>query len=233
MRINVLQHVAFEDAAGIADWAASRGHRLAATRVFAGQPLPDLADFDFLAVMGGPMNIYEHDEYPWLADEKRLVRQAVDQEKTVLGVCLGAQLLADVLGGAVRQGVRQEVGWLPVSSTPEAFGHRLFKGFPAVYTPFHWHGDTFSIPHGAARIAESEACLNQAFALGERVAGLQFHLEATPASMERLIAHCGHQLVAGPYVQSAEQMRAGLCNADLAGRLLATLLDRLAEATPA
>lgn len=234
MRVQVLQHVDFEDAAGIADWAARRGHGVAATRLFAGDPLPGLKDFDFLAVMGGPMNIYEHLEHPWLEQEKLFLRRAVDADKAVLGVCLGAQLLADVLGGAVRQGVYKEIGWLPVRSTPEGYGHTLIKGFPAAYVPLHWHGDTFSIPPGAVRLAESEACPNQAFALGERVAGLQFHLETTAASLERLMAHCGSELAeGGPYVQQPEQLRAGLSNTEQTHRLLALLLDRMAEGAPA
>lgn len=229
MRVQVLQHVDFEDAAGIADWAAARGHGVAATRLFAGEALPGLADFDFLAVMGGPMNIYEHLEHPWLEQEKRFLRSAVDAGKAVLGVCLGAQLLADVLGGSVRQAVHREIGWLPVRSTPEAYANPLFTGFPAAYPAFHWHGDTFSIPPGAVRVAESEACPNQAFVLGARVAGLQFHLETTAQSLERLAAHCGDELAAGgPFVQQPEQLRAGLANTKQTHRLLALLLDRLA-----
>ncbi len=228
MRVQVLQHVDFEDAAGIADWAAARGHGMAATRLFAGDPLPGVDDFDFLVVMGGPMNIYEHLEYPWLEQEKAFLRRAVDADKAVIGVCLGAQLLSDVLGGTVRQGVHKEIGWLPVRSTPEAYGHRLFRGFPAAYTPLHWHGDTFSIPPGAVRVADSEACQNQAFALGDRVVGLQFHLETTAASLERLVANCGHELVEGPYIQQPDQLRAGLKHTKQTHRLLATLLDRMA-----
>ena len=185
MRVHVLQHVDFEDAAGIADWAADRGHALAATRLHAGEPLPGPGEFDFLVVMGGPMNVYEHVEHPWLEQEKAFLRRAVEAEKAVLGVCLGAQLLADVLGGAVRQGVHKEIGWLPVRGTAEAFGHGLFRDFPAEYAAFHWHGDTFSIPPGAVRVAESAACPNQAFALGGRVVGLQFHLETIAAKIGR------------------------------------------------
>lgn len=229
MRMHVLQHVDFEDAAGIADWAAGRGHAVAATRLHAGEPLPELAAFDFLVVMGGPMNIYEHLEHPWLEQEKLFLRRAVDADKAVLGVCLGAQLLSDVLGGTVRQGVYKEIGWLPVRSTPDAYAHRLFKGFPAAYTPLHWHGDIFSIPSGAARLAESEACPHQAFALGSRIVGLQFHLETTAASLERLMANCGHELVDGAYIQTPEQLRAGLANTEQTHRLLATLLERMAE----
>lgn len=228
MRVQVLQHVDFEDAAGIADWAAARGHGMAATRLFAGDPLPGLDDFDFLVVMGGPMNIYEHLEFPWLEQEKAFLRRAVDADKAVIGVCLGAQLLSDVLGGTVRQGVHKEIGWLPVRSTPEAYGHRLFRGFPAAYTPLHWHGDTFSIPPGAVRVADSEACQNQAFALGDRVVGLQFHLETTAASLKRLVANCGHELVEGPYIQQPDQLRAGLKHTKQTHRLLVTLLDRMA-----
>jgi GMP synthase-like glutamine amidotransferase len=229
MRVQVLQHVDFEDAAGILDWAAERGHGVAATLLHAGQRPPHLDDFDLLVVMGGPMNIYEHEEHPWLADEKRFLRQAVDAGKGVLGVCLGAQLLCDVLGGHVRQGLRKEIGWLPVRLLPEAGLHPLFRGLYGEFTPFHWHGDACSLPPGALRLAESDACPVQAFAHGGRVLGLQFHLETTPASMERLITHCGHEICAGPCIQDSEHMRQGLAHQQAAKNLLDTLLDRLTK----
>jgi GMP synthase-like glutamine amidotransferase len=174
------------------------------------------------------MNVYEHLEHPWLEREKGFLRRAVDGGKAVLGVCLGAQLLSDVLGGTVRQGVHKEIGWLPVRCTAEAHGNGLFRGFPGEFVPLHWHGDTFSIPPGAVRVAESAACPNQAFALDGRVVGLQFHLETTAASLERLIAHCRRELAAGPYIQQPGQLRAGLGHAGQAHQLLALLLDRMA-----
>jgi GMP synthase-like glutamine amidotransferase len=127
--------------------------------------------------MGGPMNIYEHRNFPWLVEEKRALRSAIDKYKPVIGICLGSQLIADVLGGKIYQNPEMEIGWFPVRLHKEAASIAPFARFPEVLTPLHWHGDTFSLPDGAVPIAESVGCKNQAFAVGDRIIGLQFHLE--------------------------------------------------------
>ena len=208
MKIVSLLHASFEDEAGIGTWAASRGHALTRCRLYAGEPLPGLADFDFLVVMGGPMNIYEVEKYPWLAPEKELLAQAVDAGKLVLGVCLGAQLLADVLDAEVTRNPEREIGWLTVEITPQGGHEPVFAGLPQRFMAFHWHGDTFDCPLGAAWLACSQACANQAFSFGRgKVVGLQFHLETTPESMERLIENCADEIGRGLYTQSPQQMR--------------------------
>ena len=116
MQLHYLQHVPFETIAGIGDWATSRGHTVSGTQLFA-EEFTHPGDFDFLVVMGGPMNIYEEAEYPWLAEEKAFIASAVEAGKLVLGVCLGAQLVADVLGGPVTPGPQPEIGWYPVELT--------------------------------------------------------------------------------------------------------------------
>jgi GMP synthase-like glutamine amidotransferase len=208
LRLHGIRHVAFETEAGIADWAAERGHALAHTDVFAGQPLPDLAGFDWLVVMGGPMNVDEGDRHPWLAGEKRLIRAAAEAGKLVLGVCLGAQLISAALGGAVTRGRHREIGWHAVTAGPDAAKSRVFRDLPPEYEAFHWHGDTFSIPPGALWTAQSEACAHQAFtACGDRVVALQYHLETSAASLAAIAANCADELAPGQtYVQSAARM---------------------------
>jgi GMP synthase-like glutamine amidotransferase len=231
MRIHCLQHVPFEDAANIADWAIGRGHSVTCTRLYAGEPLPPTDAFDWLAVMGGPMNIYQHDAFPWLVSEKDFIRKAIERGKCVVGVCLGAQLAADVLGGRVTANAHKEIGWFPVKLTPPGRRSALFDGFPEEFVAFHWHGDTFAIPPDAEGLATSEACENQAFQYAGRVLGLQFHLDYSIESIEKMLRHCGDELVGGPYVQTAEAIRESCCRVAATTALLGRLLDNLESAT--
>lgn len=206
MRVHAIQHVPFEDLARIQVWAERKGYPISRTHLFDGGKLPAMTEFDWLVVLGGPMNVYEERKYPWLIQEKRFIEKAIDQGKVILGICLGAQLLADVLGAKVSGNSYKEIGWHPVKLTKEAEDSTVFHGLPHEFTPFHWHGDTFDLPQGAVRIAQSEGCLNQAFEYHERVIGLQFHLESTRASIKRLIENCGDEIEEGKYVQLSNQM---------------------------
>lgn len=229
MNIHYLQHVPFEGLAGIETWAAARGHRLAATRLHAGESFPPPDSFDWLVVMGGPMNIYEEAEFPWLAAEKRFIGSAIETGKVALGVCLGAQLIADVLGGPVTRNVHKEIGWFPVRKTAAASRSRVFEALPEEMEAFHWHGDTFAIPPGALHVARSAACENQAFIYDERVVGLQLHLETTPESARLLARHGADELVAGPFIQTAEAMLADERRFTRINEVMWKLLDRLQE----
>ena len=218
----------FEDAGNIGVWAHERGHTVTRTRLDLGEPLPPQAAFDWLVVMGGPMSVYQHDVYPWLALEKEFLRESIDRGAWLLGVCLGAQLAADVLGGRVTRNSQPEIGWLPVWLTEEAGTSPLFAGFPQRFLPFHWHGDTFSLPAGATPIARSEACVNQVFQWN-RVIGLQFHLEYPAAAIESMLCECGDELTDGPSVQRPDQMLPFPERIEEARRLLYGLLDSMAR----
>jgi GMP synthase-like glutamine amidotransferase len=229
MRIHALQHVDFEGLGHIGEWVAARGHALTLTRQYAGDPLPRPDDFDRLVIMGGPMNIYEDDRYPWLAGERALIREAVTAGKSAVGICLGAQLLADALGSPVFAGPNKEIGWWPIQLTEEGKRPGLLNGLPDAPVVFHWHGDTFNIPKGAVHLATSEGCPSQAFVYDNRILGLQFHLESTPETVEAILAHCGDELVSGRYIQTETQIRAaGPTHFPTINRLIETLLDRLA-----
>jgi len=219
MRIAALQHVPFEHPGLIANWARRRGHALAVTRLDLGESLPE--EFDALVVMGGPMSVHDEAEYSFLPPEKALVAAAIGAGKPVLGVCLGAQMLAEVLGGRVFPNRVKEVGWAPVEG--ELFG---------LQTVFHWHGETFDLPPGARLLASSLACPNQAFAAGPAL-GLQFHLEMTPEIIEPLMAACAADLLAGPCAQSADEIRAGYFRVAHAEPLLDRVLDAWASGQPA
>lgn len=227
MRIHCLQHVPFEDAANIALWARRR--RFSLVHGLMGRtPLPAHDEYDFLAIMGGPMNIYEHDRFPWLVEEKAFIRQAIDCGKIVLGVCLGAQLISDVLGGPVTRNRHREIGWFPVRLT-EAARQSPLAAWPDEVLAFHWHGDTFAIAPGARLLASSDACPHQAFLWGDRVVGLQFHIEYSRESIERMIAHCADELQPGPFVQSADELLPSVAAARRTEELLAEFLDALVQ----
>jgi GMP synthase-like glutamine amidotransferase len=208
MRLHSLEHVPFEDLAEIGVWAQNKGFNLSRTRFHVNDKLPALSEIDWLVVMGGPMNIYEEDRYPWLTREKAFIADAISRKKIVLGICLGAQLIADVLGGPVSGNQFKEIGWLPVRLSPAAFSSPLFHNLPTEFTAFHWHGDTFQIPRDALAMASSSGCANQAFTYTDKVVGLQFHLESTSASVKKLIDNCSAELVPGPYIQTPEEMLA-------------------------
>lgn len=231
MRIHCLQHVDFETAAAIGQWAEDRGHVLTSGGFYAGNAPPPAGDVDWLLLMGGPMSAYDEQELPWLREEKAYLRQVLETGARMLGVCLGAQLLAELLGATVGPNPYKEIGWLPVTVSEEAKQHPFFAGLPPQFTAFHWHGDTFSLPEGAVPLGESAGCRLQGFLWGERVLALQFHLETTAESMEALIAACGEDITAGPYVQKPGVMRQYMQHIQAMRPVLHTLLSRLENAT--
>jgi len=229
MRVHFLQHAEHEGLGCIERWLRARGHRVSGTRLHRGEDLPDARDFDWLIVMGGPMNIYEHDRYPWLIAEKFLIRDACVMKKKVLGICLGSQLLADVLGGSVSQSEDQEIGWFDVFLSDDAIRSEYFKEFPETFQAFHWHGDTFRYPPGATPLMSSQACPNQAFSWGEgRVLGLQFHLEVELADARRWLEVDAPE--PARFVQSAEEMLRDPKRFVENTRLMHLLLERMAAA---
>jgi GMP synthase-like glutamine amidotransferase len=227
MKIHYLQHVPFEGLASIEHWAKSKGHSLSSTQFYKDEPLPNAGDFDLLVVMGGSMNIYEENKYPWLTQEKRFIEQAIENEKIILGICLGSQLIADVLGAKVFPNPDKEIGWFPIELTSQAKSSKVFNVLPNPFTVFHWHGDTFDLPKGATRMAMSKGCQNQAFIYGERVVGLQFHLESTKASVQAMIENCADEIVEGKYIHKPDEMRSHQDNFRKINEAMHTLLDRV------
>jgi len=231
LRIRFFQHVPFENPGAILKWAESRGHECSVTRLYAGEEPPPSGNWDWLIVMGGPMSVHDEAEYPWLMAEKRCIAEAVRDGKTVVGVCLGAQLIAEVLGGEVYPNGRKEIGWFPVEWTDAALKMPHFASLARTTTVFHWHGETFSLPPGAKLLASSEACRNQAFAYGDSVFGFQFHMEMLEDNLRLMLENCGHEIAAGePFIQPAEHMlRDAERHLEPAVAALNAFLDRLAE----
>ncbi len=200
MRIHYFQHVSFEGPGSISQWARQKGHTLTGTELFKGSPLPQLTEVDFLILLGGPMSIHDTDQYPWLTREAAFVEKALKAEIPLLGICLGAQQIAHVLGSRVIQGEEKEIGWFHLERHMEAPGDFPLPSGPA----FHWHGETFEIPEQAVPLAYSQACRNQGFLYKKRVAGLQFHLESTRESVSALVENAASELIPGRYIQNAE-----------------------------
>ena len=226
MHIHVLEHDPLENPGLVADWAAVRGHRLVRVLLDRGGALPPPGEVDLLVIMGGPMNIYQHRDHPWLVEEKAFIAEVIAAGKPVLGICLGAQLLADALGGKVFQNAAKEIGWFPIQMVDRA---EPFASFPETLTAMHWHGDTFTLPRGARHIAKSEACVNQAFLFGDRMVGLQFHIEMQALSESDLQAVGTAAVVPGRWVQSREELMATPGDLPVARAALFSLLDALGK----
>ena len=209
MRMHVLQHVPYEGPDNIEVWALGRGFTVSRTRFWLDEPLPAPDEPDWLVIMGGPMSVHDEREYPWLVEEKRLVRETIRCGRKTFGICLGAQLIAEVLGGAVRRNPQKEIGWFPIQLTGPGSVRPPFDALPRSFVAFHWHGETFDLPPGAEHAGQSEACANQAFVFGANVVGLQFHLECSPGGIEGMLRHGIAEIVPGPHVQTPEAIFAG------------------------
>lgn len=205
MKAHYLQHVPFEGLGSIEGWLKSVGAEVTVTRLFDDPRLPEVDNLDLLIIMGGPMSVNDETGFPWLVAEKEFIREAIEKDKAVIGICLGAQLIANAMGAGVRPNEEKEIGWFLVAGETTDSAGELFS-FPEELPVFHWHGETFDLPAGAVRLARSAACENQAFQLGRRVIGMQFHLETTPESARDIVHHCGDELQPSRYVQSEAEI---------------------------
>jgi GMP synthase-like glutamine amidotransferase len=202
-RVHVLQHVAFEGLGSIATWLAAQQATVSHTYFFESNPsLPPVDAMDLLIILGGPMSVNDEEQLPWLKEEKRFIADAIAQDKAVLGICLGSQLIANAMDKRVYPGPQKEIGWFPVFGS--AHDSDVFQ-FPPEVRVFHWHGETFDLPDQAVLLASSSICRNQAFQLGSRVLGFQFHLETTPESAIAILEHCADELDAPNGASNLEQ----------------------------
>ena len=185
MRVLVFQHIPVEHPGIFRDFLAADGIPWDAVELEQGEPIPPLDRYDALWVMGGPMDVWEETEHPWLVPEKQAIRDWVGSDKPFLGICLGHQLLADALGGAVGPGRVPEVGILPVALTAAGRRDPLFDGLPATNLCLQWHGaEVRTPPPGGAVLATSPDCPVQAIRVGRAAYGLQCHVEVTAATVD-------------------------------------------------
>ena len=205
MRAHYLQHVPFEGLGSIEPWLRDAGYAISSSPLYGGAQFPDLETVDLIIVLGGPMSVNDEKEFPWLIEERRFIREAVWAGKPILGICLGAQLIAKSLGAPVYPNHCKEIGWFPVRGVPQSDSSGNIA-FPSALEVFHWHGETFDLPPGAFHLAQTEACPHQAFQIGRQVIGLQFHLETTPESARALVANCRHELSPARFIQTEAEI---------------------------
>lgn len=229
LNIHIFRHTRFEGPAVIKDWAESNNHSLAYTYLNNADPLPKLRDFDLLIVMGGPMSVHDEKIFPWLKEEKIFIRKAIDSGKTVIGICLGAQIIAEIMGGEVVTCKNKEIGWFPIILTKDGQQNSLFSHLPESLIVFHWHGETFSLPAKAKLIASSEANANQVFTIGKNVVGLQCHFEITPDSIKLMAEKGSEELIVSDYVMAGDEIIQNSIHSDNLNKYLFEILDRVAE----
>lgn len=226
-RVHAVTHVSHEDLGVVHTWLKDKKHVLTFTRTYKADPFPNLDSFDWLIVLGGPMSVCETQAYPWLTPEKQFIKTCIQAHKKILGICLGAQLIAEVLGSRVTQNPYREIGWFKVERLL-ASSHPFAAVFPDELEVFHWHHDTFEIPKEALPLAKSEACQNQGFLYHEHVIGLQFHLEVTLANVQSWTEQGKDEWKKqGPYIQSREEMTKDITRFERANQTLYRLLDYL------
>lgn len=206
MKIHCLQHVSFEGPSYIEQWAKTHNYNISKTKLYNNETLPEISSFDLLVVMGGPMSVSDEDKYSWMKKEKEFIKEVIKADKYILGICLGAQLLAEALEVSVHKNNEKEIGWFKVKKQNHDKVNELFEND---FIAFHWHGETFDIPQGAIAIASSEACKNQGFIYNEKVYAFQFHLESTEKSVELMLENCANDLTDDKYVQTIEEIIKG------------------------
>lgn len=180
MKFLILQHIDCEGPGELGTFMETGGISYDIVKLNHGEKAQELAQYQAMLVLGGPMNVYEEGRYPFLIEENELIKDAIKINMPYLGICLGAQLLAKALGAKVRPNYTKEIGFMTVYLTEKAKEDRLFKKIDKNLPVFQWHGDTFEIPEGAQKLAASSTCQNQAFHYGNLYA-VQFHLEVTSA----------------------------------------------------
>ncbi len=228
-KIHVLQHIQYEQPATIETYLRQKGHSFSFTRFYNNESIPTLSEFDWLIIMGGYMSVHDEADFPWLSEEKRFIKESIEAGKTVLGICLGAQLIAASLGARVYKNTHSEIGWFPIYKQNSAERSAVGRVLPAKIDMFHWHGDTFDLPEDAVLLASSDVCHNQAFSIDDRVIGLQFHPEVNEETARLYISHSPDKLNQPPYIQSAEQILENPVRFSTINRVMINILDTMAK----
>jgi GMP synthase-like glutamine amidotransferase len=206
MNIHFIQNDPIVLPANAEEWARARNHNVKITRAYEGEALPDQKEFDLAIILGGRMGAYEEDKYPWLIDVKEWTEAMIEADKYILGICLGAQIISDTLGGSVRPHDHPEVGWFRINFKEEANDHPLLTGLQPPTQFYEFHFDTFEIPRGAQLLASSRTCARQMFAVGSRVLGVQFHPEFTAKSIQDALNNTSETNAANHYAQDPVAM---------------------------
>lgn len=206
MKILCVIHADFEKPGFIDTWAKKNGHDIQEVSPYKGENLPNTNTFDFLVVMGGPQSPLEMNKAPYLAKEIDLIQKALIQNKCIIGICLGAQLIGEALGARTEKSPHREIGVFPVELLEAAENDPVFHHFPKTFNVMHWHNDMPGLIEKAEWIAKSEGCPRQIFRYGERVYGFQCHLELTLDLVQGMIKHCPDDLKSQKYVRTESEL---------------------------
>ena len=233
MKLAALCHVAFETPAMIAEWASERGHELKEYHLYRGDALPAGDAFDGLIIMGGPMSVHDSAEHPWLEAEKQCIHHAIKHKKHIVGVCLGAQLIAEAMGAHIQRMEHKEIGWHPIAFSDAIMGHPLIAKLNTAMEVFHWHGEAFTMPEGATPLASSQACAIQGFWHESAILALQCHLEMDETSIARICDACADELdETSPHIQTHSKITRNIKAIPAMRRALFHMLDYWAEVQP-
>lgn len=200
--IHTLMHVPYEGLGCIEDWIIQKGHKLSYTKFYESYSLPNVDEIDALIIMGGPMSVYEEKSFNWLAEEKAFIHEAIEKGKIVLGICLGSQLIAEVLGARVYPNKQKEIGWFNVKQTEIGKSNAILYGIEDEFSVFHWHGDTYDLPPHSEHLFYTDVCRNQAFIFNNKVLGLQFHFEVTEVTLQGMVENGKAELKTEATIQS-------------------------------
>jgi GMP synthase-like glutamine amidotransferase len=228
MHVHYLKHVPFEGLGSMENMFVQRGCKLSRTCMYEDQSFPSIHDMDALIVMGGPMGVADDHQYPWLTLEKEFIESVIKRDISVLGICLGAQLIANVLGAAVVKNTHEEIGWFPVNRVDGQQGGLMdsrLEALPVSFDALHWHSDTFDIPDGASNFISSAACTNQGFTYGDATLALQCHLEMLPSTVQAIYQECGSADKTGTYITSLSDMLAPADKFQHASKILENILE--------
>lgn len=229
MRIHALINYPFAGLGMIKTWAEKKGHTITTTSVYDGDRFSDIKDFDMMVILGGPMGAYEEEDYPWLREEKQVIENAIKSDKFVLGICLGAQMIASVLGARVYPHTHKEIGWWRITFHEHVKDISLFRDLPKEVIAYEFHGDTFDLPDGSVSLGESEGCRNQGFLYGDRVLGLQFHPEMTEGTLQYIAENQSHEIVEDKFAQRPHQFLGKANYIEKVKKFLFSLLDNIEE----
>lgn len=227
MRVHLIEHMDLLGRGSIQEWLVKTGQLVTSTQLHKGELLPDPSEFDLVILLGGVMSVYEENKYSWLKTEKKWLKSVIYSGKHVLGICLGAQLIASALGADVRRHTYSEAGWWPVAFHPHARKHPFLRDAVIPEAFFQFHQDTFALPDKAVLLAGSMACTRQMFSLNNRVLGLQFHPEFTPESVQYIAKHLHSSLKEGPFIQSPDVMLSSQQNCEASKQFLFSMLRNI------
>lgn len=227
LNIHAFMHVPYEGLGCMEQWILEKKHNLTYTKFYDKDKLPALSEIDWLIVMGGPMGVYDEAKYAWLSEEKLFIKQAIESGKTVLGICLGSQLIAEVLGAKVYPNKQKEIGWFDLQVTEEGKSQSLLNDFENSFPVFHWHGDTFDLPAGSINLFQSAVTKHQGFLIQEKVLGLQFHFEVTAKTLSEMVENGMTELIESETVQSASDILLQTAHIEENNRKMFQILEQL------